>query len=67
VEDLIPIRIVKVTSNDTSPLIYLPADVRRVLKIKKGDRLLLSVDRELKRLIAEKVVEAGQLCLEEKE
>jgi bifunctional DNA-binding transcriptional regulator/antitoxin component of YhaV-PrlF toxin-antitoxin module len=60
-EELIPVRIVKVTSNDTTPLIYLPADVQRALKIRKGDRLLLYIDRKRNRLIAQKVAEADQL------
>jgi bifunctional DNA-binding transcriptional regulator/antitoxin component of YhaV-PrlF toxin-antitoxin module len=42
-------------------LIYLPADVQRALKIRKGDRLLLYIDRKRNRLIAQKVAEADQL------
>jgi len=55
VEKLILIRVSKISSNDSSPLIYLPKEVRRALDLKKGDRVMLYVDPHSKRLVIEKV------------
>jgi len=54
-EELVPIKIVKVTSNDNTPLIYLPVEVRRVLGLGKGDRVLLYIDSATRRLVIEKI------------
>jgi len=64
-DQLTPIQVVKVTSNDTTPLIYLPIEIRRILDIKKGDRLLLYVD-STGRLVAEKVPPVTRLKEDER-
>jgi len=58
---LIPVKTVKISSNDTVPIIYVPKDVRN-LGFEKGVRVLLSVDGQ-GRLIVEKL---PQIAKEEK-
>jgi AbrB family looped-hinge helix DNA binding protein len=53
--DLVPIKIVKVSSNDTVPLIYLPKEVRQRLDLEKGDKVIMYVDVEGSRLVIEKI------------
>ena len=52
---LIPVKTCKVSSNDSVPLIYLPKDVREILGLEKGVKVLLSVDEDRKKLIIEKL------------
>ena len=60
-EEPVPIKVVKVSSNDTRPLVYLPADICRTLRIRKGDRLLLFLDLKHQQFLARKVADAKQL------
>jgi len=46
------IRVSRITSNDTQPLVYLPKRLEK-LDLKKGVRVLLKWDRERRRLIIE--------------
>jgi len=48
----VPVRVVKITSNDHQELIYLPRRLRR-LGFVKGRHVLLKVDAEKRRLILE--------------
>jgi len=50
---LIPVKTVKISSNDTVPMIYIPKDLRD-LGFEKGIKVLLSVDDQ-GRLVVEKV------------
>jgi len=52
---LIPVKTVKISSNDTVPLIYLPKDIREILGFEKGVKILLYVDESCKRLVVEKL------------
>ncbi len=52
---LIPVKTCKVSSNDSVPLIYLPKDIRDILGFEKGDKILLYVDQDCKRLVVEKL------------
>jgi len=45
------VRVAKVTSNDTTPLIYLPKAIREALSLRKGDYVKLTVENG--RLIVE--------------
>jgi len=53
-EEIIPIKIATVTSNDSVTLIYLGKRVEQLLNLKKKDRVILYVDKKRKRLICEK-------------
>jgi antitoxin component of MazEF toxin-antitoxin module len=50
----VPIKIVKVSSNDSVPLIYLPKEATEMLDLKKGDKAFVYVDVANSRLIIEK-------------
>lgn len=50
----IPIRASKVSSNNSSLLIYLPRTLIRILEIEKGDFLNVFADVENNRIILEK-------------
>ena len=52
---LVPVKICKISSNDTVPLIYLPKDIREILGLEKGIKVLLYVDESCKRLVIEKL------------
>jgi len=52
---LIPIKVCRVTSNDTWPLLYLPAEAIRRLGLRKGVRVMILLDSERHRLVIEKV------------
>jgi len=54
-EEIIPIKIATVTSNDSVTLIYLGKRVEQLLNLKKKDRVILYVDKKRKRLIVEKI------------
>jgi len=53
--ELIPIKVAKVTSNDDWPLIYLPADAKRLLGLHKGVRVLIYIDTREGSLVIKKV------------
>jgi len=53
--NFIPIKIVKVSSNDTVPLVYLPKEVRERLDLEKGDKVIMYVDVDGSRLLIKKV------------
>lgn len=59
--ELIPIKIAKVTSNNDWPLIYLPADAKRLLGLEKGVRVLIYVDPEGESLVIKKVKTTGKV------
>ena len=46
-------KVVKVSSNDTVPMIYLPKDIRELLGLKKGTYVVLRVEGQ--RLIVERL------------
>ena len=50
-EGLVPVRLSKVTSNDTQELIYLPKLIVRKLGLEKGTRVLLCIDKKRNRLV----------------
>lgn len=50
-----PIKIVKVSSNDTVPLIYLPKEVRERLNLRKGDKVILYINADGSYLLLQKV------------
>ena len=52
---LIPVKTVKISSNDSVPIIYVPKDVQKILGFQKGIKLLLLIDGEHKRLVIEKI------------
>jgi len=52
---LIPVKTVKISSNDSVPIIYVPKDVQKILGFEKGIKLLLLIDGEHKRLVIEKI------------
>ena len=52
---LIPVKTVKISSNDSVPIIYVPKDVQKILGFEKGVKLLLYVDEDCKRLVVEKL------------
>ena len=52
---LVPVKIVKISSNDTVPIIYVPKEIRQILGLKKGVKILLYVDHDLKHLVIEKI------------
>lgn len=58
---LIPIKVAKVTSNDEWPLIYIPADAKRLLGLSKGVRVLICIDPERKSLVIERVKTANEV------
>jgi hypothetical protein len=47
--------LVKVSSNDSIPLIYFPRKLRESFRIRKGDYFAILVDSTEKRLILQKV------------
>lgn len=51
---VVPIKIVKVSSNDSVPLIYLPKEATEMLDLRKGDKAFVYVDVANSRLIIEK-------------
>ena len=53
--NLYPVKICTISSNDGIPLIYIPKDVRQILGLEKGVRILLYVDQDSKRLVVEKL------------
>lgn len=57
---LVPVKIVKVSSNDGAALVYLPVEVQKALGIRKGDKLLLLIDPRRRHLVAQKVAGAEQ-------
>jgi len=63
---LIPVKTCKVSSNDTVPLIYLPKDIRRILDLEKGTKILLYVDEDQKKLIIEKLPSVESLTQKRK-
>jgi len=54
-EELVPVKISKVTSNDSTTLIYLGKRIERLLGLKKRDQVVLYIDKKRRRLIVEKV------------
>jgi len=50
-----PPSIVKVSSNDSIPLIYFPKKIRESFGLKKGDYFAIFMDSTEKRLILQKV------------
>lgn len=52
---LVPVKIVKVSSNDSVPLIYLPKEVRERLDLEKGDKVIMYINVDGSRLIIEKI------------
>jgi len=48
-----PIRISKVTSNDTVPLIYIPKEARALLGLEKGTKVVIYVEEQHGRLVIE--------------
>jgi len=53
VQKMDPLKIVKISSNDGTPLIYLPKRVRERLNFQKGDNVILYADGN--RLVVEKI------------
>ena len=60
----IPIRVSKVTSNDSQELIYLPKEIVRKLGLRKGVKVILKVDTKSCRLIIEKLPDLPSLIKE---
>jgi len=58
-KELIPIKVAKVTSNDDWPLIYIPADARRLLGLEKGVRVLICIDPKNQSLVIKRVTLPG--------
>jgi bifunctional DNA-binding transcriptional regulator/antitoxin component of YhaV-PrlF toxin-antitoxin module len=54
-ENRIPIKVVKVSSNDTVPLVYIPKELARILKVAKGDKLMFSFNNKTREVIIEKI------------
>lgn len=53
--NLVPVKTVKISSNDTVPIIYVPKEIRQILGLRKGVKILLYVDHDLKHLVIEKI------------
>lgn len=49
------VRISKISSNNSTPLIYLPKKVVKLLGLRKGVEVKLMIDVESKKLIIEKL------------
>lgn len=54
-EELIPIRMTRVTSNDRAPLIYLPKEARRLLGLEIGVPVVIYVDLKSNALIVKRI------------
>ena len=60
-EELTPIKIVKVTSNDTMLLVYLPSEIRKSLGLTKGNKLIFYVNKSLTRIVLEKIRDSEEI------
>jgi len=56
---IVLVKISKVCSNDSVPLVYLPKKVVKLLGLEKGVEVKMLVDLENRRFIVEKLEEVG--------
>ncbi|GEM_PF-5041173 len=62
----VPIKISKVTSNDSHEMIYIPKEIVRHLGFKKGTKIIFKLDTKNGRLIIEKLPDLPSLVKEVK-
>ncbi|MEM3884381.1 MAG: hypothetical protein QXF74_04625 [Nitrososphaerota archaeon] len=58
--ELVLVKVSKITSNDSTPLLYIPKKVVRALGLRKGIEVKLLIDPEAGRLIVEKLEPIGR-------